>query len=169
MKLTTFCYILPAFVWISYVDSSYANNNICTGQNENIECLKMHFEELTKYNNKLYSKILRDSASRANECVSIIDVAGFIGLANINVKNFNAEFNEYYGEVVENMVISKTLCFFDALLLLDDKTLKNAIYSLKHPLFVNEKQITDKFKNYKTNKKYSKIINLYFSNYYSVK
>lgn len=140
----------------------YANGGICTGDSENVNCLKRNFDELSKNHRNTYYKILNASAHKASKCESIKDVANFIGLANINVTKLNAEFNEYFGEIVENIVIKNMQCFLDASLSLDDLTLKNLIYTLKHPLFVEDNKITAKFMEYKGKKKYLRITNTYF-------
>jgi len=163
MNFSRFSILLFVCLYVFFANNLYANDRgICTGDSENVVCLKNNFDELSKNHKDAYYKILNVSARKASKCESLNDVAGFLGLSNINATRRNAEFNEYFGEVVENIVIKNIKCFLDASLMLDDPTLKNLIYTLKHPLFVDDNKITAEFRKYKTKKKYSKITNMYF-------
>lgn len=114
---------------------------------------------MTDYN--LFFEILEKAKIKATSCKSYIYTANFLELAKYGLTN--AEFAEYFGEVIEELLINNPKCFFDSALIVDGASLKNLIYKLQSPITDNDKKIRKTFEKYRMNKKYKKVINLYFN------
>lgn len=133
---------------------------LCVGNESTIECLKHNFIELYSSNYSLFWNILKAEEKKAISCKSIPDTSKFFELASI--KSTNAEFNEYIAEFLENLVIKKSECFLDSLLNLNEKSISDVINILQHPTFIEEKEIAKVFFSNKQNKKYDKVMKIYF-------
>lgn len=105
--------------------------------------------------------ILTDAEKEALKCKSTLAVVDFLRL--VNLKSINAEFNEYYKEVIENMLLQKPTCFLDSLATLDKTTITFIIDNLKRPLLVEELKIYKTFRKYRSMRKYNNIMQVYFN------
>jgi hypothetical protein len=133
-------------------------NDLCVGNQATIECLMENAKELYSTNNSLFWDILNKAAKRAQDCESLSDVTRFMRL--IRVQRDGA-FEEYFHKKVENLCISNSKCFFDAVasMTADDQT--KIADMLLNPLFIDQSKITEVFRKNKDVKKYKQFVGIY--------
>jgi hypothetical protein len=133
-------------------------NDLCVGNQATIECLMENAKELYSTNNFLFWDILNKAAMRAEDCESLSDVTRFMRL--IQVQRDGA-FEEYFHKKVENLCISNSKCFFDAIASMEADDQTKIADMLLNPLFVDQSKITDVFRKNKDVKKYKQIVDIY--------
>lgn len=159
-KKMFFCLSIFFGIIVLAISSLGDQNTLCTGNNENLSCLKEHFDELATSNYKLFYKIILDSEKKAIKCKSTSDTISYLELANI--KTTNVEFNEYFNEAIEKFFVKKPKCFLNALAAAKIETKRAVIQKLKAPLITDEAKITNIFKKFKREEKYKNIMTIYF-------
>ena len=157
----SFCLLFSSFLFIAFASNSYPSQ-LCTGKNETLDCAKKHSYELYSQNLDLFWKILNKAADKAHKCNSDKSTAEFLKLVQIPR---DGELAEYYSEHIENLCISNTKCFLDALLLLDPFDQDRIIYELYNPTFKESKEITGALNKYKKNVKYKRVVDLYMKKF----
>lgn len=152
-----FCFLFSSFLFIALTSNSYPAQ-LCVGKDETLDCLRKHSYELYSQNLDLFWKILNKAADKAHKCNNNKTTADFLKLVQIPR---DGELAEYYSEHVENLCVSDTKCFLDALLLLNPFDQDRIIHELYNPTFKESSEITDALSKYKKNGKYKRVINLY--------
>jgi hypothetical protein len=132
----------------------------CSADEDQLIFLKKNFSGLYLNDYSRFWDIVHKAAKKAQTCDSSIETADFIEL--IRFSGGNAEFNEYYSEIVEHLCISNPACFFDSLLRLDKESKIKVIDVLRHPIFAKPKEIEDVFTINRNIKQYEDIVNLFF-------
>jgi hypothetical protein len=150
--------IVSSLLFVAFSTDCYGAS-LCTGRDATLDCLKKHSFELYSENYELFWKILNDAARKANTCKSKQDTAAFLNLVQITR---DGELAEFFSENLENLCVSNTKCFFDALLLLEPFDQDRLIYELHNPFSKKTSEITEAFNKYKDNGKYKRVIDLYF-------
>ena len=133
-------------------------NNLCVGNQATIECLMENAKELYSTNNSLFWDILNRAAKRAEDCESLSDVTRFMSLIRVQR---DGEFEEYFHEKVENLCISNSRCFFEALTSMASGDQTQIAYLLLNPLFIDRSKITETFYKNRDVKKYKQIVDFY--------
>ncbi len=149
------------FLVITLSDAQFCHGKeLCMGDNSTLDCLKDNFDNLYTTDYVLFWRILRMAERDAVSCKSKSDTATFLKLAV--VARTNAEFNEYFSEVIERLATSHPECFFDSLLLLDLDNATKIIMILKHPIFVEKQEIDNVFSKNMNKEKYRLLMDIYF-------
>jgi hypothetical protein len=149
------------FLVITLSDAQFCHGKeLCIGNNSTLDCLKDNFDNLYTTDYALFWHILRSAERDAINCKSRSDTAIFLKLAA--VARTNAEFNEYFNEVIERLATSHPECFFDSLLLLDLDNVTKIIMILKHPIVVEKQEIDTFFSKNMNKEKYRVIMDIYF-------
>lgn len=141
-------------------------NSVCFAKGANtpcvkdrsLTCLQANFNTLYKDNYSLFWTILHKSEKHIYKSRDMTSV--FLKLANI--RQVNAEFSEYYSEVVESVIENKPNVFFETMISLDETTISNVLSYLMEPTFIDKSDLDLIFKKYGRNAKYSKITKAYF-------
>lgn len=123
--------------------------------------LRSNFRQI--YNDDYYGfwKTVRGMADKAKLCVSVQDVSEFIDLINFGYGS--AEFEEFYANVTERILVDKPECVLKALLLLKSESRKKVLDRLRSPIFESKSRIDEVFNIYKNSDEYKVIIESYFS------
>ena len=101
---------------------------------------------------------MNNAAKKANACKSKKDTADFLRIVQITR---DGEVTEFFNENIENLCVSNTKCFLEALMLLEPFDQDRIIYELCNPIFKEPSEITQALSKFKTNSKYKKVIDLY--------
>ena len=149
--------LLSTSLFVFFLTDCYGNG-LCTGRDETLACLKKHSLELYSANHDLFWKILNNAAKKANACNNKKDTADFLSIVQISR---DGEVAEFFGENIENLCISNTKCFLEALMLLEPSDQDKIIFELHHPIFKEPSEITEALSKFKTNNKYKRVIDLY--------
>jgi hypothetical protein len=147
------------FYGMAYTSNCFGKD-LCINENANLRCLRENFDDLYAKNYTIFWKILREAGDAASECRSYDDIDAFLKLSSI--RNRNAEFKEYLNEIIENLTIRKSAIFLDALSRLDDNSIYSVIGLLQRPIFIPIEDIKKVFYKNRNNKKYKKVMNVYF-------
>lgn len=153
--------IVTFFTWSFFIIASCDGTTICKGENTSLNCLVNNFDELYLSDYSLFWKILRTAEKKAISCQSISETAIFISLASL--KSTNAEFNEYYNEVIETLIVINPKCFFASLSTLNKYVIAAVINKLRHPIFIDKTEIYKVFSKNKKIPKYKVIMENYFN------
>ena len=125
----------------------------------NLQYVKDNFTHLYIENYKLFWEIVNEGENMAISCNDLQDTSNFLALAKL--KKGNAEFNEYFMEVIENELLEKDpKCLFDALVKNDEETQQIIMSDLRNPLFLKEIEIEEIFKKFRFDKDYIKLFEL---------
>ncbi len=133
-------------------------DGLCTGKDETLVCLKRHSKELYSTNHEVFWKILHSAAKEANACKNKNDTADFLSIVQITL---DGEVAEFFADNIENLCLSNTKCFLEALMLLEPFDQDRIIYELCHPVFKTPSNITEALTKFKTDSKYKRAIDLY--------
>lgn len=133
-------------------------DGLCTGKDETLVCLKRHSKELYSTNHEVFWKILHSAAKEANACKNKNNTADFLSIVQITR---DGEVAEFFSENIENLCVSSTKCFLEALMLLESFDQDRIIYELCHPVFKTSSEITEALRKFKTNSRYKRVIDLY--------
>lgn len=133
---------------------------LCKSDKANLQCLHNNFDMLYSKNYNQFWDILHSAEKKAKACDSLSDTAEFIELGSI--ERGNAEFSEFFNEVIEKSLISQSQCFMDAMLLVDREARIGVINALVYPIFTEPTEIRSIFEQYAGNKKYKDITVIYF-------
>ncbi|MCK5344491.1 MAG: hypothetical protein KAR20_13850 [Candidatus Heimdallarchaeota archaeon] len=134
--------------------------SLCSGENANLYCLKENFSELYSTNYGLFWKILHNAAKKLKDHKNISDITAFLELSTI-IKG-NAEVTEYFSKICENFCVSNPAICLEALISLDEKSIKSILDRLRNPIYLSKTDINNIFQKNKNIKKYQKIASLYF-------
>lgn len=105
---------------------------------------------------------MHNTSGNAKRCDSLNDTIDFLDLVRIQ-NHGNAEFSEFFSEIIEWLATTNTECFLGALTNMDTPLQWRILEELRHPLFT-ETDLTDRiFRSYKNNEKYNSVIALYFN------
>lgn len=127
-----------------------------------VSCFKKNFDALYQNDVNVCTAAYSKHQEKALSCSDIKATSEYLGLAPI-IEN-NAEISEDFGEVLENFIVDKPVCFLDAASLLDDHSLKVLIKRYaKEPTFQDESKIKRTLQKHRKNQKYAKIMSFYFS------
>ncbi len=140
-----------------FPSNSYCDG-LCTGRDETLVCLKKNSSELYSANHDLFWKILNNAAKKANACNNKKDTADFLSVVQMTR---DGEVAEFFGENIENLCVSNTKCFLEALMLLEPFDQDRIIYELYNPIFKKPSEITKALSRFKTNSRYKRVIDLY--------
>jgi hypothetical protein len=113
----------------------------CSGSSANLNCLAQNFDEFYEKDYGLFWTILNKSAEEAKQCRSIKKIAEFLRL--VRIKSNNAEFNEFFAQVTENLCVTSPRCFKRASKLLDKEDQKNLADMLNAPIFVDRERFPE--------------------------
>lgn len=155
-------FFVSLLICTTFLPISYADGDLCSGSNATLDCLSKNLDKLYSANYRLFWDILHKAEKKVQKCMSVSDTVNFMKLAHL--KSNNAEFNEFFSEVIENLCVKKSKCFFEAMVRLKDEDQLEVVKKLKTPLFVDQVAINDAFIRNKNNQKYKKVIYLYFRN-----
>ena len=140
------------------LSSNCYGDGLCTGKDETLVCLKKNSSELYSANHELFWKILNNAAKKTKACKNKKDTADFLSIVQIAR---DGEVAEFFGENIENLCVSNTKCFLEALMLLEPFDQDKIIFELHHPIFKEPSEITEALSKFKTNNKYKRVIDLY--------
>lgn len=153
-------YLLAAFlVSCPVLSFGSCECDLCAYTDQPLACLESNFEKLYSGNYPRFWKILRKGAARAEKCDTVVDTKDFLNLAVI--ENNNAEFNEFFSEVIERMVTQKTECFLEATSITDSLVQERIFGRLRHPLYIDVAVIDNTLK-YRVDVKYKLLVDRYF-------
>ena len=141
-----------------FFSSNCYGDGLCTGKDETLICLKKNSSELYSANHQLFWKILNDAGKKGNACGNKKDTADFLSIVQITR---DGEVAEFFDENIENLCVSNTKCFLEALMLLEPFDQDRIIYQLYNPIFKEPSEITEALNKFKTNSKYKRVIDLY--------
>jgi hypothetical protein len=131
-------------------------SELCVGKNANLDCLKGNFDVLYEKNNKQFWDILHVSAKNIKNCRSSKDVIKFLELAEL--KNDNAEFEEFVSEIIEKLCISNTKCLLNAMLKISKQKQMAVIELLQNPTYIEKEKINSAIDKLKDIDKYKSIV-----------
>jgi len=141
---------------------SAAQGSACIGDSATIQCLVQNFDALYQGDYAQFWAITHKSEKALVGCKSTNKVTGFLAVAA--AKGGNAEFNEYFAEVVEQkLVLAHPQCFLDALLGVDPSTTSIILSDLKHPLSASQRDIAVTLERFRAQERYRKLLAPYFS------
>lgn len=123
-----------------------------------ISCLSQNFSVVYRRDNQLFWDILHKSEPFIPKNKNI--TVAFFRLANVSQNN--AEFSEYYSEIIEGVIEREPGSFFEIMASLDQKSIDNVIRYLKEPTFISKSDLNRIMNRYSNNKKYRKVVNSYF-------
>jgi len=158
LKKKLFCFMTTIVISFCTWPTQIRGNDLCVGNQATIECLMENAKDLYSTNNSLFWDILGKAAKRADDCESLSDVTRFMSL--IRVPRDGA-FEEYFHKKVENLCISNSKCFFDALTSMAADDQIKIVDTLLNPLFIDQSKITEVFRKNKDVKKYKQIVGIY--------
>ena len=128
--------------------SNCYGDGLCTGKDETLVCLKKHSKELYSANHELFWKILNNAAKKAKPCENKKDTADLLSIVQITR---DGEVAEFFNENIENLCVSNTKCFLEALMLLEPFDQDRIIYELCNPIFKKPSEISEALSKFKTN------------------
>jgi len=140
------------------LSSNCYGDELYTGRDETLVCLKKHPAELYSANHELFWKILNNAAKKANACKNKKDTADFLSIVEITR---DGEVAEFFNENMENLCISNANCLLEGLMLLEPFDQDRIIYELCNPIFKKPSEITEALSRFKTDSKYKRVIDLY--------
>jgi hypothetical protein len=135
--------------------------NDCIGKDANLACLKRNYESLLSKNYVLFWEILHDAAKKAKKCTPLHDTTDFFELESYI--GGNAELQEFFSEINEDIFVAKSDCYMKALVSLDEDSMYSLIDRLRHPLFTKEYKIKEVFLRYTDHKQFKVVSEIYFS------
>jgi hypothetical protein len=153
--------LVSTSLFIVFSSNCYGDG-LCTGRDETLVCLKKHSLELYSTNHELFWNILNNAAKKANACQKKKDTADFLSIVQITR---DGELAEFFSENIENLCVSNTKCFLEALMLLELFDQDGIIYELCNPIFRKPTEITEALSKFKTNSKYKRVIDLYMQRF----
>lgn len=124
--------------------------NTCGEGGSALECLKRNFAQLYFSDYDKFWRILRAAAVRARDCEKPGPTAQFLDLAQLRTNN--AEFNEFFSQVLEELAVSRTECFLLALSETSDEVKASVSERLRNPLVVEPAALTRAFQRFKDGK-----------------
>jgi hypothetical protein len=148
--MKTLAFVIGIFVAMVSTVCPASSKSICDSD-RSLACLQANFNVLYKNNNFVFWEILHKSELTIKKTKN--STASFLKLADI--KQVNAEFSEYYADVVEGIIEDKPNLFFDAMASLDKTTISNVLSYLKEPTFIDKSDLDRIFKKYSKKEKYS--------------
>lgn len=151
--LVILCILLPGCA------SAVNERDLCLQDETKLTCLGDKFNELYTQNYRQFWVIAHQAANDARKCDSPANTAAFLDLARI--KTNNAEFNEFFSEVIERLVTEKPICFLVAVARMNVGSQKLVMEKLRSPLFVERVAIENALQA-ENNEKYKSILDLYF-------
>lgn len=151
--LVVFCILLPGCA------SAVNKSDLCLQDETALTCLRDNFDELYTQNYRRFWNIAHQAASDARKCDSPANTVAFLYLARI--KTNNAEFNEFFSEVIERLVTEKPHCFLAAVATMDLSSQKLVMEKLRNPIFAESAAIENALRA-ESNEKYKSIVDLYF-------
>ena len=159
MKKSDFI-IIPLAALIAILMGCTKNSALCA--DSSLSCGINSFSELYQKDYDQFWNIFNSAGKEAVKCSSAQQTARFLEVAS--VKEGNAEFTEYFMELVENEIILKNPeCFLDAISLISPDARTVIFNDLRTPLF-NEKQAIDNaLMPYRNTPKYQELLELYQS------
>lgn len=126
-----------------------------------LSCAIDQFDKLYSDDYDRFWFIFRTAGQNAIGCVSIESVDSFLEVAK--VKKGNAEFNEYFCEVIEKKLIKENPdCFIKSMTNISDEAKMVIIRDLQHPLYIQKTEIDRIMEELKKDDQYKEIIELYF-------
>lgn len=158
MKRFTYFFLAVIFLFTSHVFAQ--EKEICFVENADLSCLKKNFNSLYSTNYSFFWMILRNAAEKAQNCSSIFDTMEFISL-NSHILG-NAEVEEYFREITENIFVTHSDCYMKVLLELNETSRIELVDRLRNPLFTDENKIRQVFLKYRDLGEFTLIIELYF-------
>jgi hypothetical protein len=140
--------------------SETQTNNICPETPPSLKCFKEKFNQIYQSNYDLFWDTYNLYRGKAETCDNLNITTNFLELAYYI--GGNAEVEEGFHEFCENLILSKTKCFLDATLLLQDKPLDVLIKSyVSNSLFGQDEQINEALNKYSNEKEYVRFFNIY--------
>ena len=161
-KIFCFTPIALLFLFIFSIQSYGNGNDLCSGNQATIDCLMENAGKLYSTNNPLFWDILNKAAERAQDCKSPSDVTEFMRIVRIPR---DGAFAEYFHEKIENLCISNSNCFFEALASMSKHDQISIIGILLNPLFADQSKITEVFYKNKGVKKYEQVVEFYLQKF----
>jgi len=143
-----------------YAADTQSKNNSCPENPPSLECFELHFNQICHSNYDLFWDTYYTYAKQAKPCNELKLTAAFLDIS-MYIKG-NAEVSEGFHEFAEELLLSNTVCFLDAALLPSKDSLDWLIrFYVSNSLFYKDEQIQNALNEYKEEKKYQRIINLY--------
>lgn len=137
------------------------SKDLCKQGSASLSYAIENFDQLYVQDYSLFWSIFHAAEKKAVSCESIDDTARFLSVAR--VKEGNAEFNEYFSEVLEkNLLMNNARCLFDALLRLDDQSKKIIMWDLRHPLYIQKEKLEEIINPLMDEAKYKELLELYY-------
>ena len=155
-----FALILTTVTFLT-LSAPSSGNDLCTGENATLGCLKENFEGLHRVNENHFWYILIMAARDAQQCGPMSETAGFLDL--VRFQTSDGEFGRFYSAQIENLCTNRPLCFLEALAKLDLTLQKDVIKRLISPLFVEKPSIEAAFTMNGKNPKYRKLVEMYLA------
>lgn len=118
---------------------------------------EVKLKELYYSNHTEFYNFVRKIEKKAFMCSDLQEMIKWFDLEN--EMQGNAEFTEYFAEAIENLVIKKTTCVLDAMMLYKEADLVGFIKrNFSEPDFINKNEIIKAFQKQQKNEKYQKIV-----------
>ena len=154
--------ILNHFIILSIIFIMGASNIekpiLC--QDKLLPCAIANFDELYKESYNHFWLIFHEAGQRAASCSDMLRTAAFLEAAS--VKKGNAEFHEYFMDIIENQLILKnTKCFLEALKQTSFNSRKIILSDLNNPIYIDKSSIDNAFNRFMANPRYQEIIKFY--------
>lgn len=156
LKLLIFIFLVFGFGNSLFAKSTNLN---CLKKTEMLKCLGNNFNALYLNDNEQFWTILKKwEKTHSNNK----DIADFLSL--VKVKAGNAEFNEYFSQIIERQLLpNRTQNFLDSLLLIDRKASNQILNELKHPMFVKISRVKSVLEKYRDKEIYKELLYSYFN------
>ncbi|MGA1871742.1 MAG: hypothetical protein ACMUJM_24715 [bacterium] len=160
-KILNITLIIMLLAWSYYCFASETQtNNICSESPPSLICFKQNFSQIYQSNYDLFWDTYNVYKKKAETCDNLNMTADFLEVSSYI--GGNAEVEEGFHEFCENLILSKTKCFIEATLLLQDKTLDVFIKSyVSNSFFGQDEQINKAFIKYSHVKEYVRFFNIY--------
>jgi hypothetical protein len=127
------------FILIIPLGCASVNTVSCSNSSDKLNCLKANFHSLYHNNYTEFWSILHKSADEVKQCASSTKTAQFLGL--VAIQSNNAEFNEFFSDIVEELCVSSPTCFCTGVSHLSDENQQMLRIMLDTPLFFDKKSL----------------------------
>ena len=124
---------LRIFISLLSIAAEVAVANDCCRVPDELQCLRTNSSYCYRNHYERFYEILDLAEGKARLCKSPRDMAKFLAL--VEIRSGNAEFNEYLDETIEELCITKSKCFVDAMKNLRPSTRKEITRRLQTPTF----------------------------------
>jgi len=159
MKILSFVILSLLIVLLSCSTACSACNN----DRDVFDCLKAEISKKNKSGIKYWENfwiVYQEADKKASQCIDIKDTASFF---EAGAMKYGEATSEYFTESIEKLFVKNPKCFFDAVLLLQEKQRNKIVEYIALPTFTGDQEMLDKkVLKFQKIKKYKEVADLYF-------